>query len=118
MIIDALIKVWKFILYRIIETILKILYLSLPLWVHMFILQMREKVDTLPSINGYLKEDSTWAMIYDGVAMVNTKPGELRAKASEFRAWVIRKKATWITLAVIFYLMMFAYIGWRIIVRH
>lgn len=101
MIVKALYKILKWLVFGVLEKLLKFLYLSLPLWAHMFFLQMRERVDVLPSITGYLKEDSTWAVIYDGVALVNTSPGAVREKINNFKTWVKKMVPFWITLAVL-----------------
>lgn len=105
MILEALWKVIKDVAYKVTEGFLKFLYLSLPLWVHMFFMQMRERVDTISSITGFVDERSTWAMIYDGVALVNTKPGELKSRAHEVKEWFKRTKVYWIILAVVILLV-------------
>lgn len=101
MLVNALYTVFKWLVYSVLEKILKWTYLSLPLWFHMLILQLRDEVDTLPSINGYLHEDSTWTMVYDGVALVNSHPGKLKAQLNSIKVWFQKTVGWWITLAVL-----------------
>ena len=92
--------IWLFI-YNILEGICKFIYLMLPLGLHMFALQMREKINPVTTLTAFIDENSTWTVVYDGLVMVNTNVGAVRKKFKNFRSWC--KKWTWlfITLAVL-----------------
>lgn len=89
------------IIYNILEGICKFIYLMLPLGVHMFALQMREKINPVTTLTTFIDENSTWTVVYDGLVMVNTNVGAVRNKFKKFNNWC--KKWTWlfITLAVL-----------------
>lgn len=84
-----------------IEGTLRFLWLALPLGVHVFFMQMRESVDTLPALGTYVSQNSTWSMIYDGVVLVNTNPGGLKKKFAAIKTWFIVRKTLWVVLAVL-----------------
>jgi hypothetical protein len=83
------------------EWILKILYLMTPIGLHILLLQLREKADVINVIQTFVSEDATWTMVYDGVALVNAKPGVVRGRIKRFKSWVVSKKSWWITLSII-----------------
>ena len=91
---------WLFI-YNILEWIVKIIYLMLPLGLHMFALQMREKISPVTTLTTFIDENSTWTVVYDGLVMVNTNVGAVRRRFKNTRIWF--KNHTWlfVTLATI-----------------
>jgi hypothetical protein len=92
----------------VIDYIIRFLYLLTPLGLHILLLQLREKADVLPVITTYLNENSTWTMIYDGVAMVNTKPGLVRSRISRFVIWVKKMWILWLVLVILTILVLLA----------
>lgn len=83
---------WKFIwllVYNVLERVVKFIYLLLPLGFHMFVLQMREKVDPVTTLATFVSPDSRWSMVYDGLVLVNTNPGAIRKKAQNFKKWLL-----------------------------
>lgn len=93
------------------DSLIKFIWLALPLGFHIFFVQMREKIDTLPALPIYVPPDSTWMAIYDGVVIVNTNPGAVRARLKQWYAKFLRLVPLWITIAVIAALSLLVYIA-------
>jgi uncharacterized protein YdaL len=115
MFLKSLISFIGSIIAKMIDNLLKFLYLSLPLWFHMFVLQMRDRVDTLPAINGYFDANSTWTIVYDGVVMVNTNPNAVKDKIRSIKVWFIQRKALWILLSVLLVVSMLGIIIYKVL---
>ena len=70
----------------------RIIYLMLPLGFHIFAMQMREKVNVVATLDTFVSPESKWAMIYDGVVLVNSNPGAVRARIQKFNTWLKRRE--------------------------
>ena len=106
--------IWLFI-YNILEWTCRIIYLSLPLWFHMFALQMRQKINPVTTLTTFVDENSTWTVVYPGLVMVNTEVGAVRRRINSFKSWVARYAWLWITLAVLTIIALLAVIVWRLV---
>lgn len=73
----------------------------LPLGFHMFALQMREKINPVTTLTTFVDENSTWTIVYPGLAMVNTDVGAVRRRLNNARMWIKKYSWLWITLAVL-----------------
>lgn len=91
------------------------IWLLLPLGFHVFLVQMRERIDTLPAITTYYSEDSTWTTVYDGVVIVNTNPGALRRRFRAWQAWFASKTYLWIALAILTVLILLSVVSVHIL---
>lgn len=96
------------------EIVARIIWLLVPIGIHMLFLQLRKNVDRLPAMTGYFDPDSTWQMIYDGAVLVNTNPGALARRASNIKKWFIKTKWYWLILAVLIFLAMLGYIAYKL----
>ena len=108
-------KVTVAIVMNILEMLASFLWLMLPLGFHVFMLQMRTKVDTLPAINGYFDANSTWSMVYKGVVLVNTTPGSLGKKWDNVVKFFKRTRYNWLTAAVLLVIGLLAYIAYKLV---
>lgn len=95
-----LLFVWLFI-YSTLEWVCRIIYLALPLGVHIFAMQMRDKAHVIQTLDTFVPETSQWSMIYDGVVLVNANPGAVRGRIKSFNTWLKRRIPFFITVAVI-----------------
>ena len=112
--IKAFFRITLAIIMNIFEYIVRFIWLMLPLGFHVFMLQMRDKVDRLPAINGYFDENSTWSMIYDGVVLVSTTPGSLAKRFQSIGDWFVKTRYFWIILAVFMLLGLLAVIAYKL----
>lgn len=113
MIIKRLFKLICMLLLWALELVARTIWLLLPLGIHVFFLQMRRNVDRLPAMSTYFKEDSTWQMVYDGVVLVNTNPGAVYNKFTNFKNWFIITRWYWLVLAVFVVVGSIAYIAYK-----
>lgn len=88
-------------IFGMLEWACRIIYLMLPLGFHIFAMQMREKVNVVATLDTFVSPESKWAMIYDGVVLVNSNPGAVRARIQKFNMWLKRRIPFFITVAVI-----------------
>lgn len=114
MILKSILKFIFSIIYNILNGIVSFIWLSLPLWFHVFLVQMREKIDVIQSLNTYFDPNSTWTAVYDGVVIVNTAPGKLRRQFDSITSWFRRKKHWFIILAVLVTLGLLGYVAYKI----
>lgn len=99
--LKTILKYLWLIIFETLEWICRIIYLMLPLGFHIFAMQMREKVNVVSTLETFVSPESRWAMIYDGVVLVNSNPGAVRARIRSFNAWLKRRIPFFITVAVI-----------------
>lgn len=111
---NALKKFISLIVVTLVEASARLIWLMLPLGFHVFMLQMREKVDKLPAINGYFDENSTWAMVYDGVVLVNTQPGAVSKRFEKIGLWFKKTRYRWLVAAVLIGLGCLFYIAAKV----
>ena len=113
--LKAIVKFIWLIFYNILEGICKFIYLMLPLGLHMFALQMREKINPVTTLTTFVNENSTWTVVYDGLVMVNTNVGAVRNRFKQFGNWC--KKWTWLfkTLAVLAIIALLVVIAMKVI---
>lgn len=114
MVLKAITKFILSLLFNILNGIVSFIWLSLPLWFHVFLVQMREKIDVIQSLDTYFNPNSTWTAVYDGVVIVNTAPGALRKKFDSIISWFRRKKHWFIILAVLITLGLLGYVAYKI----
>lgn len=105
--------IWA-IMYITLEWICRFIYLMLPLGLHVFMLQMRERINPVTTLSAMVSENSTWTMVYDGVVMVNTNVGALRKRFSTIRAFLYRLRPMFITIAVLVIIGLLAVIAWKL----
>lgn len=110
----AIKKTISLIVVSLVEALARFIWLMLPLGFHVFMLQMRNKVDRLPAINGYFSEDSTWSMIYDGVVLVNTTPGSVQKRFDNIGLWFKKTRYRWLVAAVLISIGLLAYIAVKV----
>ena len=96
------------------ELIARIIWLSVPIGLHMLFLQLRTKADTLPALTGYFDPNSTWQMIYDGAVLVNTNPGALNKRANKVKNWFINTQWYWLIVIVVIATASLAYIAYKL----
>ena len=114
MIIKQFFRLVFAIMFWILEWCARLLWLALPIGIHIFLLQLRTKADRLPALTGYFDPDSTWQMVYDGVVLVNTNPGAMFKRANAIQNWCIRTKWYWAILAIIVLLLSLIYIAYKL----
>lgn len=102
---------------NLVKWVLNITWLMLPLAFHVFLVQMRQKIDTLPAITTYYSADSTWTTVYDGVVIVNTNPGALRARISDIKYWFTSKKYVWWVIYLLIILGLVAVASVKILIK-
>lgn len=98
MLVKAIGKFFLMLIVGVMDVILKIIYLSMPLWFFMLVLQLRKNVDKVTGLTIYYDEDSTWHTVYDGVVLVNTNPGGLYRKINSIKQWFINTRWYWLIL--------------------
>lgn len=106
--------IWLFI-YNILEWTIRIIYLSLPLWFHMFALQMRQKINPVTTLPTFVNENSTWTVVYPGLVMVNTEVGAVRKRIQNFKNWVKKYTWLWVTIAVLLVIALLTFIALRLV---
>lgn len=114
MIIKKLFNIILMLILWTLEWVARIIWLLLPLGLHVFILQMRQKVDRLPALTGYFDPESTWQMVYDGVVLVNTAPNALYKRFDNTKNWFIKTRWYWLVLTVLVAVGSLAYIVYKL----
>lgn len=102
-------------IYNILEWICRLIYLMLPLGFHMFALQMREKINPVTTLTTFVDENSTWTIVYPGLAMVNTDVGAVRRRLNNAQMWIKKYSWLWVTLTVLVIIVLLTIITIKVI---
>lgn len=102
-------------IFNILEWLCRIIYLALPFGVHLFIMQMRERVDSVTTLTTFVSPDSKWAVVYNGVVLVNTNPGAVKGKINSFKFWLKKNAPIFLALGIIVIISLLGIIAYKII---
>ena len=114
MIIKSIFKFLVALILWSLALVARLIWLSVPIGIHMLFLQLRTKADTLPALTGYFDPNSTWQMIYDGAVLVNTNPGALSKRANNVKNWFINTQWYWLILTVVLVAALLACIAYKL----
>ena len=114
MIIKSIFKFLVALILWSLELVARLIWLSVPIGIHMVFWQLRTKADTLPALTGDCGPSSTWQMMYDGGVRVNTNPGALSKRANNVKNWFINTQWYWLILTVVLVAALLACIAYKL----